>query len=93
MLRGRYDEAAELFAQASQLAEDKLAQAQILGKIGELAFKRGDMESATIAFEDTLRLLGRFVPRHIFVNALLIVWEVIVQTFHTKFPCSFCRPI
>jgi signal transduction histidine kinase/CheY-like chemotaxis protein/serine/threonine protein kinase len=89
MLRGRYDEAEKLFAQASEFAEEKLAQAQILGKIGELAFKRGNMEEATIAFEDTLRLLGRFVPRYVFINALLIVWEVLVQALHTLFPSFF----
>ena len=64
MLRGQYDEAAELFAAARRvLGDGEFARAKIQGKIGELAFKRGDMESATLAFEDTLRLLGRTVPR------------------------------
>jgi len=43
MLRGRYDAAAELFESAAALAEDKYTKAQIRGKLGELAFKRGNM--------------------------------------------------
>ena len=59
MLRGRYDEAAECFHRAAGLGDGDFARAKIQGKIGELAFKRGDMESATLAFESTLRLLGK----------------------------------
>ena len=51
------------FRRAALLGDGEFARAKIQGKIGELAFKRGDMESATLAFEDTLRLLGRTVPR------------------------------
>ena len=36
--------------------------AQIQGKLAELCFKRGDMESATAGFEKALRTLGRYVP-------------------------------
>ena len=49
MLQGRYDEAAVLFRQAKSLAEGRHAEAQIEGKLGELAFKRGDIESAARA--------------------------------------------
>src|SRR5690606_33389275 len=58
MLRGRYAEAEELFRKASELAEGHVARAKIGGKIGELSLKRGDMETATRAFEDALRELG-----------------------------------
>jgi two-component system sensor kinase len=89
MLRGRYDEAAELFEKAARLAEGKRGQAQITGKRGELALKRGDMESATLAFEESLRLLGRTVPRHAFATFVMLAWEVAVQTLHTLFPKVF----
>ena len=59
------------------------------GKIGELAFKRGDMESATLAFEATLRLLGRTVPRREWVFLPLVLWEIAVQALHTIFPKVF----
>lgn len=85
MLRGRYDDAAELFQQAAQLAQDTFAKASIREKIAELAFKRGDKETATREFEATLRCLGRFVPRSLPVFAVLLVWETFVQIMHTVF--------
>jgi two-component system sensor kinase len=89
MLRGRYEEAANLFTSAIPLAEDQLAKAQIQGKLGELAFKRGDMECANRNFETALRMLGKYVPRRFLMFALLLVWEVVVQMLHTLFPSFF----
>ena len=89
MLRGQYDEAAELFRRGALFGDGEFARAKIQGKIGELAFKRGDMESATQAFEDTLRLLGKTVPRRMPLFLLLLVWEVAVQTLHTLLPAIF----
>jgi len=89
MLRGEYDEAAELFHRGALLCDSEFARAKIQGKIGELDFKRGDMESATLAFEDTLRLLGRTVPRRTLLFVLLLAWEVAVQTLHTLLPRVF----
>ena len=86
MLRGRYDEAAKLFEKAALLAHREFDRAQIKGKIGELAFKRGEMERATIAFEETLRLLGRTVPRNAFLAVTMLLWEIAVQCLHTLFP-------
>jgi signal transduction histidine kinase/DNA-binding response OmpR family regulator/tetratricopeptide (TPR) repeat protein len=86
MLRGHYPAAAELFEQASVLAEGPHSQAQIKGKQGELAFKRGDMEVATQAFEQALRSLGRYVPRSFVVVAMLFLWEAVVQVLHTLWP-------
>ena len=89
MLRGHYDAAATLFEEAARLADGKCARAQIKGKLGELAFKRGDMENATLAFEETLRLLGRVVPRGMALVVLWTLWEVVVQTLHTCLPTVF----
>ena len=89
MLRGHYDAAAELFERAATLADGKCAQAQTKGKLGELAFKRGDMESATLAFEESLRLLGRSVPRSQVVRFAWVLWAVMAQTLHTCFPAVF----
>jgi two-component system sensor kinase len=86
MLRGCYDASAELFERAAVLAEGAFARAQIEGKLGELAFKRGDMEHATRSFEQALRLLGRYVPRNIAVFAVLLAWETVVQAVHTLLP-------
>ena len=89
MLRGRYDASAELFEQAASLAQGEFALAQIKGKLGELAFKRGDMEQATQSFEAALRLLGRYVPRSLPMFVLLLTWEAVVQVLHTLLPSLF----
>jgi len=86
MLRGRYGEAAQLFDRAALLAVSPLARAQIAGKLGELSFKRGDIESATLACEETLRLLGKRVPQNMLVLSLMLLYEVGVQVLHTLFP-------
>lgn len=89
MLRGRYDEAGEQLAAAAAVAEGVLARAQISNKLGELAFKRGDMEGSIESFESGLRELGRFVPRRWGVLVALVVWEGFVQCLHTVFPRWF----
>jgi two-component system sensor kinase len=86
MLRGCYDASAELFEEAAGLVAGRFAQAQIRGKLGELAFKRGDMETATRSFEQALRMLGRYVPRRLPMFVVLLAWEVTVQALHTLFP-------
>jgi two-component system sensor kinase len=75
MLRGRYDSADELFKSAAALARDSFAKAEIRGKLGELAFKRGDMGSAIEDFNVALKLLGRFVPRRSWIAGPLLAWE------------------
>jgi two-component system sensor kinase len=89
MLRGKYDEAAQCFQRAALLGDGDFARAKIQGKIGELAFKRGDMESATQDFENTLRLLGKLVPRRMPLFLAWLLWEVLVQTLHTLLPGLF----
>lgn len=86
MLRGRYVASAELFERAAALADGSFAQAQIKGKLGELAFKRGDAESAVQSFEDALRTLGRYVPRRLPMFFVLFFWETLVQIVHTTCP-------
>jgi signal transduction histidine kinase/CheY-like chemotaxis protein len=86
MLRGRYDAAAELLEHAAQLASGATPRAQVQGKLGELAFKRGDMARATAAFEAALQLLGRRIPRNTVMLFAWLGWEALVQTMHSLFP-------
>jgi two-component system sensor kinase len=86
MLRGRYDEAAPEFEDALELAQNAQAQAEIEGKLGELAFKRGDVGSATTRIERALRQLGRRVPRWSATVLLFVIWEILVQACHSLFP-------
>jgi signal transduction histidine kinase/CheY-like chemotaxis protein/tetratricopeptide (TPR) repeat protein/tRNA A-37 threonylcarbamoyl transferase component Bud32 len=89
MLRGRYPAAAQMFNAARLLAKDNFKRAEIEGKLGELAFKQGDNRTTCEAVERSLRSLGRSIPSHTAVFALLLVWEVIVQTLHTVLPNLF----
>ncbi|MBN2578935.1 MAG: AAA family ATPase [Pirellulales bacterium] len=89
MLRGRYDAAGEQFESAVALAEGALAQAQIRGRLSELAFKRGDMENAIRSVEEALRLLGRIIPRRKSVFFAWTIWEILIQVLHTYFPKVF----
>ncbi|MBN8627517.1 MAG: response regulator [Planctomycetes bacterium] len=89
MLRGRYAPSAELFEQAAELAEGPFAQAEIRGKLGELAFKRGDIDRAVRSFEAALRLLSCYVPRSLPTFFLLFLWEAWVQAWHTLLPGWF----
>ncbi|MBL9123952.1 MAG: AAA family ATPase, partial [Planctomycetaceae bacterium] len=86
MLRGRYDSAGELFKAAAAVADGPYAKAEILGKLGELAFKRGDMSTAIDDFTAGLRLLRRFVPRSSWLACVVLGWEGVVQVFHSALP-------
>ncbi|NUQ66398.1 MAG: response regulator, partial [Pirellulales bacterium] len=89
MLRGRYEEAKQVFLAAAAVAEGDHARAQIKGKLGELDFKRGDMQSATVAFEEALRLLGHSYPPKMPLGILALLWEALVQAAHTLLPRLF----
>ncbi len=89
ILRGRYEDAAQHTERARELAEGDVAKAQIEGKLGELAFKRGDMKTAMEAIERALDRLGRKVPRWSATFALLMVWEASGQVLHTLLPRLF----
>ena len=86
MLRGRYDEAGEQLQAAAEVADGNFAKAQISNKLGELAFKRGDMEGALDSYESAMRELGKPVPRRLAVLVLLVLKEGIAQILHTAFP-------
>lgn len=89
MMRGRYNAAAQLFQRAAPLARGAVAHARVKGKLGELAFKRGDMATATVDFESALRLLGRYIPQSTIALVLCLGWEAFVQCLHTWFPRWF----
>ncbi|MFO0914856.1 MAG: ATP-binding protein [Pirellulales bacterium] len=88
MLRGEYDAAARQLEVAGQLARGNYAQAQIRGKLAELAFKRGMPVQAATDYETALRLLGTFVPYRSAGFLLLLMKEAVVQVLHTLFPTA-----
>lgn len=89
MLRGRYGDASREFLEARRLARGDIDGARLEGKLGELAFKSGDVETAGRHVEQGLRLLGRRVPRRPAEVGLLLGWEVLVQVLHTLLPRIF----
>ncbi len=89
MLRGRYEEATPHLRAARELAEQDLAQAQIEGKLGELAFKQGDMEKAIECLERALGVLGYTVPQSSWTLYPRLAWQGIVQVFHSLLPSVF----
>lgn len=89
VLRGRYDEAERAFEAAGELAQADHGRARIQGKLADVAFKRGDMRTASPQFERALRLLGNRVPRRSVTFALALLWELGVQLLHSLFPRLF----
>ncbi len=86
MLRGWYPEAETQLTAAVSLAENDLVRARLEGELGELAFKRGDVRTASRAIERALRLLRQPVPRT-FVGLMgLLVFEISRQVFHSLVP-------
>jgi signal transduction histidine kinase len=95
MLRGRYEEARQQLERAQSLARDKPEQARILGQLGELAFKRGDFGQANTYLEQSLKLLGRWVPPRGLLTGVSSLWEILSQAGHTLAPRLFLarRPL
>lgn len=89
LLRGRYDEAQRLFSAGLERADTKLSRARLSGKIADVYFKRGDMERATVEFENALKMLGRHVPRWMPTYLLCFIWEACVQVLHSALPRYF----
>jgi signal transduction histidine kinase/tetratricopeptide (TPR) repeat protein len=86
LLRGRYGEAREAFSQARALAASAVPRARVEGKLGELAFKQGDVRAAAQSLERSLRLLGRHVPKSPLATAAAALEQALVQAAHSLLP-------
>jgi signal transduction histidine kinase len=86
MLRGLYQEAGTHLYDARWLAESPATQARIEGKLGELAFKRGDVLAAEAALKRGLLLLGRRVPARFASLLLSTIALTLLQALHTILP-------
>ena len=93
MLQGRYVDAEKHFHEAARISCSRFDEAQIKGKLGELAFKRGEIESAARSFEHALRLLGQWMPTRLPLVLVSLCYELIVQAIHTALPRVFCQRI
>ena len=94
-LLGDYSGAVEQFRQALDLAPDPQSRAGLQGKLGEVAFKCGDLGEACNSLEGALRDLRCRVPRTRVGLAAACIWEVVVQVLHSVLPAVFVarRPL
>jgi two-component system sensor kinase len=88
ILQGAYPQAVECLQQARLWAERPDAAAALDGKLGEVAFKQGELKQAREYVEGALATLGRPVPRGL-VLLLRLVVEAVVQALHTALPRVF----
>ena len=86
MLRGRYQDAHARLEEALSLAQDAIPAARIDGKLGALAFKRGDLRPAGDYLEKALTALGERPPGNYPLTVLHLCKEAFVQVLHTFFP-------
>ena len=85
-LQGVYGEAEERLREARSLVTDAVHAAALDGKLGDLAFKRGDIPSAQRHVEGALAQLGRPVSRMPVVLLLRLLGELLVQAAHCLLP-------
>ncbi|MEX2588477.1 MAG: PAS domain S-box protein [Actinomycetota bacterium] len=85
-LRGSYEEAALQFERCMAITRDPMRRAALQGKLGDVAFRRGDMSGARHALEQAVRRLGFRTPDSRPALALALLWEALVQVLHTALP-------
>ncbi|MDP9101941.1 MAG: EAL domain-containing protein [Actinomycetota bacterium] len=85
-LQGVYVEAEAQLAAARGLVDDRMHSAALEGKLGDLAFKQGDVPTARRHLEGAMAGLGRPVPRRAPTLVLALIWELLVQAVHTLLP-------
>ncbi|MGH9011215.1 MAG: protein kinase domain-containing protein, partial [Acidimicrobiia bacterium] len=88
-LQGNYGEAVDWVRTALTLADTNQQRGALQGKLGDIAFKRGDQHQAREALERGLRLLGRRVPRRPLGFAWGAAREAFIQALHTIAPRLF----
>jgi tetratricopeptide (TPR) repeat protein len=88
-LAGRFEEAARQLHAAQALAPGELGRAHLDAKLGDLAFQRGDLQSAVETLRSALGRLARRVPRRQATFYVLVLWEILVQVLHTYLPSLF----
>ncbi len=88
-LAGDYNTASALFEEVLAVATGPVERAELHGKLGDIAFKRGDQLMARRFLEGALADLGRRVPTEGVVGFLALLKEVVVQALHTLMPRRF----
>lgn len=85
-LQGAYQEAGAQLAGAQKLVVDTAHKATLDGKLGDLAFKQGDVLTAQRYLEGAMARLGRPIPSNSVWLFMRLLWELVVQVTHTALP-------
>ncbi len=85
-LQGAYDDAERQLGVARSLVRDGRDAATLDGKLGDVAFKRGDIAAARRHVEGALNMLGRRTPHAMPVLLVCLLWELLVQALHSLLP-------
>ncbi len=88
-LQGAYDEAAAKLSAALEHASTDGRRAALMGKLGEVAFKKGDQRSARAHIEAAVNELGGRLPKNSVALLCALVFEVVVQAGHSIAPRLF----
>lgn len=86
ILQGVYPEAEAQLLAARALVAERVHAAALDGKLGDLAFKQGDVPSARHHLEGAMSRLGRAIPTSTPWLFLRLFWELLVQVTHTALP-------
>ena len=87
-LQGIYGQAGAHLVDARSLVTEPARAAELDGKLGDLAFKQGDIPTAKKHLEGALAGLGRRIPRRGTLTVSLL-WELLVQCAHSLVPRMF----
>jgi PAS domain S-box-containing protein len=89
MLQGTYDEAAAQLTSALEHASTVDRRAALMGKLGEVAFKKGDQRLARTHLESAVHELRGRLPRNSVSLMCALIFEVVVQAAHSIAPRLF----
>ena len=82
-LSGRYDDADAHYERAFEFAATPSERAEVDARLGELAFRRGDVGASEIALERSARLLGLMIPRSTAGYVIAMLGQLVVQVVHS----------
>ncbi|MEA2843109.1 MAG: hypothetical protein QOJ69_780, partial [Actinomycetota bacterium] len=88
-LGGSYDEATDQLERALSTASSDFQRATLEGKLGDVAFRRGDQRSARDHLERAVRQLGGRLPTGGLALVAALAVEVLVQVAHSLLPRLF----
>ena len=90
---GKYDLADTAFQDASCFADNQLDRTRILGRLGDIEFKRGRMREAATHYVGALNFSGSNVPRWTFEMLVLLAWQLLIQAKSTVIGLPPNRPV